>query len=58
MAGTSVLVAHPDDEIEDLKQEVMEDFTKVMQGFKREAVGVYVQASTCSTSRPFAHYHI
>lgn len=46
VAGTEVLVVHPDDEIEDLKEEVMEDFEKIMKGFKRDTVGVYVQAST------------
>ena len=56
VAGTEVLVVHPDDEIEDLKEEVMEDFESIMKGFKRDPVGVYVQASTLGSLEALLHY--
>jgi translation initiation factor 5B len=56
VAGTEVLVLHPDDEVEDLKEEVMEDFESTMKGFKRDAVGVYVQASTLGSLEALMHY--
>ena len=56
VAGTELFIAHPDDEIEHLKQEVMEDFEKIMTGFKRESVGVYVQASTLGSLEALLEY--
>lgn len=56
VAGTSLLVAHPDDEIEDLKEEVMEDFEAVMKGFKKDSVGVMVQASTLGSLEALLEY--
>jgi translation initiation factor 5B len=56
VAGTSLLVAHEDDEIEDLKEVVMEDFEKIMKGFKRDPVGVYVQASTLGSLEALLEY--
>jgi translation initiation factor 5B len=56
VAGTEVLVVHPDDEIEDLKEEVMEDFENIMKGFKKDAVGVYVQASTLGSLEALLQY--
>jgi translation initiation factor IF-2 len=46
VAGTTVLVVHPDDEIEDLKQEVMKDLEHAMASFEKQSPGVFVQAST------------
>lgn len=44
VAGTSVLVAGHEDEIPELQDEVMAEYDAVMKGFKRDTVGVYVQA--------------
>ncbi len=46
VAGTSLLVLHPEDEVEDLKIEVMKDLDAVMGTLSRQAKGVFVQAST------------
>ena len=46
VAGTSLMVVHPDDEVEDLKEEVMKDLEAVMGSLARQAKGVFVQAST------------
>lgn len=46
MAGTSVLVAGPDDEVEDIKAEVMSDLTKLQDKLSTDKKGVMVQAST------------
>lgn len=46
VAGTQLYVVHPEDEVEDLKQEVMKDFDAVMASFPKESRGVFVQAST------------
>ena len=46
VAGTTVLVLHCDDEVEDLKQEVMKDLDTAMEAFTRQPRGVLVQAST------------
>jgi translation initiation factor 5B len=46
VAGTSVLVLHAEDEVEDLKQEVMKDLDAVMEAFTKQPRGVFVQAST------------
>jgi translation initiation factor 5B len=56
VAGTELLIAHPEDEIEDLKAEVMEDFDTIMAGFKRDSVGVYVQASTLGSLEALLEY--
>jgi translation initiation factor 5B len=46
MAGTSVLVVGPDDEVEDIKAEVMSDLTKLQDKLSTDKKGVMVQAST------------
>ena len=46
MAGTSVLVVGPDDEVEDIKAEVMSDLTKLQGKLSTDKKGVMVQAST------------
>jgi translation initiation factor 5B len=56
VAGTSLLVVHPDDEIEDLKKEVMEDLEEIIEGFGRESIGVHVQASTLGSLEALLHY--
>ena len=56
IAGTSMYVVHEDDEIEDLKEEVMEDFEQIMSGFQRESRGVYVQASTLGSLEALLEY--
>jgi translation initiation factor 5B len=56
VAGTALLVAHKDDDIEELKEEVMGDFDSIMNGFKRDSVGVYVQASTLGSLEALLEY--
>lgn len=46
IAGGSMLVPKEDDDIEDLKEEVMEDLQSILDNDSREDSGVYVQAST------------
>lgn len=46
VAGTSVLVKHADDEIEDIKDEVQSDLTQVFKALSTENKGVMVHAST------------
>jgi len=46
IAGGSMLVPKEDDDIEDLKDEVMEDLQSIMENDMREESGVYVCAST------------
>ncbi|KAL0246036.1 hypothetical protein GEMRC1_007252 [Eukaryota sp. GEM-RC1] len=46
IAGSHVLVARPEDDIEDLEEEVMKDLTKLLDSVKTVDRGVYVQAST------------
>lgn len=46
IAGSRLLVAGPDDDIDDLKEEVMSDLTNLMSSIDRTGHGVWVQAST------------
>lgn len=46
LAGTQLLVAHKDDEIELLKEEVQSEVDKMLRGIKLQDRGVFVQAST------------
>ncbi|KAL3845861.1 hypothetical protein ACJIZ3_003264 [Penstemon smallii] len=46
IAGTSLYVVGPDDDVEDIKDSAMEDMKSVMNRIDRSGVGVYVQAST------------
>ena len=46
VAGTSVLVKHPEDDIEDIKEEVQSDLTQVFKALSTENKGVMVHAST------------
>lgn len=46
MAGTPVMVAGPDDEVEDIKAEVMSDLTSLQEKLSTDKKGVMVQAST------------
>mmetsp|Transcript_20985 Transcript_20985/g.21659 ORF Transcript_20985/g.21659 Transcript_20985/m.21659 type:complete len:621 (-) Transcript_20985:42-1904(-) len=46
VAGTTVLVQHPDDDIEDIKDEVQSDLTQVFKALSTENRGVMVHAST------------
>ncbi len=66
VVGTSVLVLHPEDELEDLKECVMVDFETAMQAFEKQPRGVAVQASTLGAwpslwtlmGEPGAAYHL
>lgn len=46
IAGSRLLVVGPDDDVEDLKEEVMADLTNLMSSIDRTGHGVWVQAST------------
>ncbi|KAG1057763.1 hypothetical protein G6F43_000406 [Rhizopus delemar] len=46
IAGSRLLVVGPDDDEEDLKEEVMSDLTNLMSSIERTGHGVWVQAST------------
>lgn len=46
IAGSRLLVCGPDDDEEDLKEEVMSDLTNLMSTIDRTGHGVWVQAST------------
>ena len=46
VAGTSVLVKHEDDDIEELKEDVQSDLTQVFKALSTENKGVMVHAST------------
>ena len=44
--GTSIMVMHADDDVEDVKEEVMKDVSGLVDTLATEAKGVTVQAST------------
>ncbi|KAH0725009.1 hypothetical protein KY284_000874 [Solanum tuberosum] len=46
IAGTSLYVVGPDDDVEHIKEAAMEDMRSVMSRIDRSGEGVYVQAST------------
>jgi len=46
VAGTALLILGPDDDVEELKEEVMEEFDSILNGFQKQTEGVYVKAST------------
>lgn len=46
IAGSRLLVCGPDDDEDDLKEEVMSDLTNLMSSIDRSGHGVWVQAST------------
>uniref|UniRef100_A0A7S0SPN1 Eukaryotic translation initiation factor 5B n=1 Tax=Mantoniella antarctica TaxID=81844 RepID=A0A7S0SPN1_9CHLO len=46
VAGTAMLVQEPEDDLEELKEEVLSDMKGVMSRIDKSGEGVYVQAST------------
>ncbi|XP_065880948.1 eukaryotic translation initiation factor 5B-like [Euphorbia lathyris] len=46
IAGTSLYVVGPDDDVDDVKESAMEDMRSVMSRIDKSGEGVYVQAST------------
>ncbi|KAK8488856.1 hypothetical protein V6N11_071056 [Hibiscus sabdariffa] len=46
IAGTSIYVVGPDDDVEDIKEAVKDDMQSVMSRIDKSGEGVYVQAST------------
>ncbi|KAI3807490.1 hypothetical protein L1987_23420 [Smallanthus sonchifolius] len=46
VAGTALYVVGPDDDVEDIKESVMDDMRNVMSRIDKSGEGVYVQAST------------
>jgi len=46
VAGTELLVVGPDDDIEELKEEVEDSFSSILADFQKQPEGVYVKAST------------
>jgi len=56
VAGTQLLIMHKDDEVEQLKEDVMADLEAVTQGFKKQSTGVFVQASTLGSLEALLEY--
>eukprot|EP00931_Biecheleriopsis_adriatica_P031667 TRINITY_DN1853_c0_g1_i2.p1 TRINITY_DN1853_c0_g1~~TRINITY_DN1853_c0_g1_i2.p1 ORF type:complete len:1277 (+),score=463.51 TRINITY_DN1853_c0_g1_i2:360-3833(+) len=46
VAGTELLVCGPDDDLDELKEEVSEGFESILNDFEKQPAGVYVKAST------------
>lgn len=46
VAGTPILVVHPEDDIEDVKEDVQSDLTSVLKALNTDNKGVMVHAST------------
>jgi translation initiation factor 5B len=46
IAGTPVMVVHIEDDLEDVKEDVQSDLTKVLKGLQTDSKGVTVHAST------------
>merc|ERR1712048_447010 len=46
VAGTELQVIGPDDDVEEMKEEVQESFDSILQDFEKQTEGVYVKAST------------
>lgn len=46
MAGTALYVVGPDDDVDEIKESVMDDMRNVMSRIDKSGEGVYVQAST------------
>lgn len=46
VAGTALYVVGPDDDVEEIKESVMDDMRNVMSRIDKSGEGVYVQAST------------
>merc|ERR1719293_209940 len=46
VAGAELFVVGPDDDIEELKDEVGDGFDSILNNFEKQAEGVYVKAST------------
>ncbi|GLJ18361.1 hypothetical protein SUGI_0324990 [Cryptomeria japonica] len=46
IAGTQLYVVGPDDDLDDVKEEAMQDISNVMSRIDKSGEGVYVQAST------------
>jgi len=46
MAGTELFVVGPEDDVEEMKEEVSEGFESILADFEKQPEGVYVKAST------------
>jgi translation initiation factor IF-2 len=46
VAGTELQVVGPDDDLEELKENVDDEFDSILNSFEKQAEGVYVKAST------------
>lgn len=62
VAGTSLYVVGPDDDVEELKEEVMGDMQNIFEDVDKGGEGVYVSASTLGSlevalARLHAHTH-
>lgn len=56
VAGTSMLVLHNDDEVEQLKEDVQEDLAGIIDNFAKSSIGVFVQASTLGSLEALMEY--
>ncbi len=56
VAGTPLLVVEAGDDVEDVKEDVQSDLTKVLQGLQTDSRGVMVHASTLGALEALLHY--
>ncbi|GAB5037127.1 translation initiation factor aif-2 [Nannochloropsis oceanica] len=56
LAGTGIMVVGPEDDVEDIKEEVMRDITDVMGHLETDSRGVTVQASTLGALEALLEY--
>jgi translation initiation factor IF-2 len=56
VAGTSLFVVGPEDDVEELKEEVMGDMENIFDSVDKTGEGVYVQASTLGSLEVFAAF--
>ena len=56
IAGTQLFVLDPEDEEEQLKEEVMKDYEELMENMHKDSIGVFVQASTLGSLEALIHH--
>jgi len=56
VAGSSLLVCGPDDDLDELKREVMKDLDALRNRFQVQKIGVFVQASTLGSLEALLEY--
>ncbi|XP_008808243.2 eukaryotic translation initiation factor 5B-like [Phoenix dactylifera] len=56
IAGTALYVVKPEDDLEDVKEAVMQEMNKVMSRIDKSGEGVYVQASTLGSLEALSEF--